>query len=127
MAYLPLRSVQVTEAAERVYDSWLADLEARLAAPDADWYRLTRDVLFELWYPGLGDYEALLRDPKTPLATRAALVVGNGMYCPVLSQPSGPPLAIARSAQPVYVASGTPTSGRRTPAMSLPSASVVGT
>jgi acetyltransferase-like isoleucine patch superfamily enzyme len=74
MAYLPLRSAQITEAAERVYDSWLADLEARLAAPDADWYRLTRDILFDLWYPGLGDYDTLLHDSKTPLATRTALL-----------------------------------------------------
>ena len=74
MAYLPLRSVQVTPAADIVYDHWLAEMEARLAEPGADWYRLTRDTLFDLWYPGLGDYESLLEDPRTPPATRAALL-----------------------------------------------------
>ena len=74
MAYLPLRSVQVTPAADIVYDHWLAEVEARLAEPGADWYRLTRDTLFDLWYPGLSDYESLLEDPRTPPATRAALL-----------------------------------------------------
>ena len=74
MAYLPLRSVQVTEVADRAYDAWLADVEARLAAPGADWYRLTRDILFDLWFPGHGDYDTLLNDRKTPPATKAALL-----------------------------------------------------
>ena len=54
MAYLPLRSVQVTEVADRANDAWLADVEAKLAAPGADWYRLTREILFDLWFPGHG-------------------------------------------------------------------------
>ena len=74
MAYLPLRSVQVTAAADHTYDRWLAEVEAKLAEPGADWYRLTREILFGLWYPGLGDYDSLLQDPRTPLATRAALL-----------------------------------------------------
>ena len=74
MAYLPLRSVQVTAAADIIYDHWLAEVEARLAEPGADWYRLTREILLDLWYPGLGDYESLLEDPQTPPATRTALL-----------------------------------------------------
>ena len=66
MAFLPLRTIQVPDASERVYADWLASIEERLAAPGADWYRLTRDILFELWYPGLSDYETLLDDPGTP-------------------------------------------------------------
>ncbi len=31
-------------------------------------------MLFEIWYPGLTDYDALVADPATPLATRAALL-----------------------------------------------------
>ncbi len=65
MAYLPLRTVTVSDAAERVYGEWLEGIEERLAAPGADWYRLTRDILFDLWYPGFGDYDTLLDDPKT--------------------------------------------------------------
>ena len=74
MAYLPLKSVTLPQASERLLDAWLEQVEARLAAPDADWHRITRDVLFEIWYPGLTDYDALVADPATPLATRAALL-----------------------------------------------------
>ncbi len=74
MAFLPLRTIQVPDASERVYADWLASVEERLAAPGADWYRLTRDILFELWYPGLSDYETLINDPGTPVAARASLL-----------------------------------------------------
>ena len=74
MAYLPLRTVTVSDAAERVYGEWLESIEERLAAPGADWYRLTRDILFDLWYPGFGDYDTLLDDPKTAPGARLALL-----------------------------------------------------
>lgn len=74
MAYLPLKSVTLPQASERVFDAWLEQLGARLGAPDADWHRLTRDVLFEIWYPGLSDYDALVSDPATPAGTRTALL-----------------------------------------------------
>jgi acetyltransferase-like isoleucine patch superfamily enzyme len=74
MAYLPLKSVPLPQASARLFDAWLEQLEASLAAPDADWHRITRDVLFEVWYPGLTDYDALVADPATPVATRAALL-----------------------------------------------------
>ena len=45
MAYLPLKSVPLPQASQRLFDSWLEELGARLAAPDADWHRITRDVL----------------------------------------------------------------------------------
>jgi acetyltransferase-like isoleucine patch superfamily enzyme len=74
MAYLPLRTVAVPQASERFYDAWLDELESRLAAPGADWYRITRDTLVSLWYPGLSDYDALVADPATPAAARAGLL-----------------------------------------------------
>jgi acetyltransferase-like isoleucine patch superfamily enzyme len=74
MAYLPLRTVTVSEGSARFFDGWLAELEARLAEPGADWYRITRDILFEIYYPGLRDYEGLIEDPETPATTRAALL-----------------------------------------------------
>lgn len=74
MAYLPLRTVALPEASERLYDAWLDQLDGRLSEPGADWHRLTREVLFELWYPGLRDYEGLVEDPATPETTRAALL-----------------------------------------------------
>jgi acetyltransferase-like isoleucine patch superfamily enzyme len=77
MAYLPLRSVSLQETAEQTFDAWLADIEARLAAPDADWYRLARDILFEIYFPGAGDYDTLLQDPATSAGTRAMLLCLN--------------------------------------------------
>ncbi|HXE56927.1 MAG TPA: acyltransferase [Gemmatimonadales bacterium] len=74
MAYLPLRSVELPADTERHYGDWLASLEDRLAAPGADWYRIARDTLLEIWFPGLRDYDALVQDPATPPATRAALL-----------------------------------------------------
>jgi acetyltransferase-like isoleucine patch superfamily enzyme len=74
MAYLPLRPVSLPQASERLFDGWLEQIGDRLAAPGADWYRITRDVLFEIWYPGLTDYEALVADPATPVGTRASLL-----------------------------------------------------
>jgi galactoside O-acetyltransferase len=74
MAYLPLRTVALPEASERFLDGWLGQIGERLAGPGADWHRITRDVLFEIWYPGLTDYDALVADPATPAGTRAALL-----------------------------------------------------
>jgi acetyltransferase-like isoleucine patch superfamily enzyme len=74
MPHLPLRTVALSDATNRVYDGWLAELEGRLGEPDADWSRLTRDILHQLYYPGSGDYEERLADPKTPPAARIALL-----------------------------------------------------
>jgi acetyltransferase-like isoleucine patch superfamily enzyme len=74
MPYLPLRSVSLPQSTEQFFDGWLAELESRLQAPEADWYRLTRDLLFQLYYPGLGDYDAAMENPKAPAATRASLL-----------------------------------------------------
>jgi acetyltransferase-like isoleucine patch superfamily enzyme len=74
MALLPLRSVRPPKAAEQFYDGWLADLEGELAAPGADWPRLTRNLLFQIYYPGVSDYDELLQDPQTPEATKVALL-----------------------------------------------------
>jgi len=74
MALLPLRAVHLSAESEKFFDRWLAEVEARLAAPNADWYRLTRDLLFEIWFPGGPDRDTLLADPATPVATRAMLL-----------------------------------------------------
>jgi acetyltransferase-like isoleucine patch superfamily enzyme len=74
MPYLPLRSVTLPPPTEQFFDGWLAELEVRLNSPEADWYRLTRDLLFQLYYPGLGDYDTAVGNPKTPMATRVALL-----------------------------------------------------
>jgi acetyltransferase-like isoleucine patch superfamily enzyme len=74
MAYLPLRAVSVPPASAQFFDAWLETVEGRLGATGADWYRVARDILFEIWYPGAGDYDKLVQDPATPASTRAALL-----------------------------------------------------
>jgi acetyltransferase-like isoleucine patch superfamily enzyme len=74
MALLPLRTVRLPKAAEQFYDGWLADLEGELAASGADWNRITRDLLFKIYYPGVSDYDELLQDPKTPDAGKITLL-----------------------------------------------------
>jgi acetyltransferase-like isoleucine patch superfamily enzyme len=74
MAYLPLRSVSLPADVSRRYDAWLEQLQGRLAESGADWNRLARDILYQLWYPGFGDYDERLADPETPETARLALL-----------------------------------------------------
>jgi acetyltransferase-like isoleucine patch superfamily enzyme len=74
MVLLPLREVRLPKATEQFYDRWLADLEGQLAEPEADWHRITREALFQIFYSGARDYEGMLQDPKTPETTRLALL-----------------------------------------------------
>ncbi len=74
MVLLPLRSVALPEATERAYDAWLEEVGGRLGEKGADWHRIARDVLYDLYYPGFGSYEQRLADPSTSPAARAALL-----------------------------------------------------
>jgi acetyltransferase-like isoleucine patch superfamily enzyme len=74
MPLLPLRTIALPDATNRVFDAWLDELGGRIAEPGADWSRLTRDVLYQLSYPGFGDYDERLADPRTPPAARIALM-----------------------------------------------------
>ena len=74
MALRPLRQVTLPDGARAANDAWLAQLDAALGAPGADWSGICRDTLFSLWYPGLPGCDALLDDPGTSAATRAALL-----------------------------------------------------
>ena len=74
MALLPLRTVELPEATAALYDQWLAELDAKLSAPGADWYRICRDTLFDIYHPGHQSYDELLADPRLPLASRASLL-----------------------------------------------------
>lgn len=74
MTLRPLRRVELLPTGQRqLRDRWLADLASALAAPGADWYRLTRDTLFDLAYPGQGSFEERIADPALPLGARLAL------------------------------------------------------
>jgi acetyltransferase-like isoleucine patch superfamily enzyme len=74
MPHLPLRTVTLPDATNRVYDAWLAEIEGRLGEPGADWSRLTREVLYQLYYPGFGDYDERVADARTSPAARMALL-----------------------------------------------------
>ena len=37
MPHLPLRTVALSDATDRVYDAWLDEIEGRLGEPGADW------------------------------------------------------------------------------------------
>ena len=74
MAFLPLKAVRLPEATGRVYDEWLAELEARLDEPGADWNRLCRDTLVALHHPDITDFEERTTDPALPLAARGAIL-----------------------------------------------------
>jgi acetyltransferase-like isoleucine patch superfamily enzyme len=74
MPHLPLRTVTLPDATSRVYDAWLAEIEGRLGEPGADWSRLTRDILYQLYYPGFGDYDERVADARTSPAARMALL-----------------------------------------------------
>jgi acetyltransferase-like isoleucine patch superfamily enzyme len=80
MPHRPLRSLAIPEPAAAVYDRWLGEIGERLDDPGCDRDRLCRDTLFAIYYPGLGDYDALLENPATPLATRAALLALDPRY-----------------------------------------------
>jgi acetyltransferase-like isoleucine patch superfamily enzyme len=74
MPLLPLRTIALPDATNRVFDAWLEEIGGRIAEPGADWARLTREVLYQLYYPGFGDYDERLVDKRTPPAARIALM-----------------------------------------------------
>lgn len=73
MPMLPLKQVELPAGHVRLRDEWLADLAASIAAPDADWYRVCRETLHALAWPGHGSYEERIADKSLPLASRIAL------------------------------------------------------
>jgi acetyltransferase-like isoleucine patch superfamily enzyme len=80
MPHRPLRRLALPDLAAGVYNAWLGELEERLADPACDRVRLCRDTLFAIYYPGLTDWDALVEDPATPPATRAALLALDPRY-----------------------------------------------
>ncbi|MDH5643374.1 MAG: acyltransferase [Gemmatimonadota bacterium] len=70
----PLRSLSPPPQASAIYDSWLGEIEERLSDPGTDRYSLCRQTLYEIFYPGFGDYSEIISDPSTPLATKSALL-----------------------------------------------------
>ncbi|HEY4319896.1 MAG TPA: acyltransferase [Gemmatimonadales bacterium] len=73
MTMLPLRAVELPDQARALRDEWLADLDGRLRAADADWNVIVRDTLFELAHPAHGSWSEHADQRALPLASRAAL------------------------------------------------------
>jgi acetyltransferase-like isoleucine patch superfamily enzyme len=74
MVLRPLRQLRLPDVSANLHAEWLRQLEVDLDTPGADWYRICRDTLFQLWYPGHRDYDGLLGDPLTPAPAKAALL-----------------------------------------------------
>ena len=74
MALLPLRSLPRDEAGDRVAAAWLEAVDGRLAEDGADWYRVARDILVELFAPDVTDYDERVADPAVSPGRRAMLM-----------------------------------------------------
>jgi acetyltransferase-like isoleucine patch superfamily enzyme len=70
MAFLPLRTVPIPQATIDAYDTWIDDLDRAIADPATDRSELCRQVLTEIYYPGLAGRAV----DSLPLATRIALL-----------------------------------------------------
>ncbi len=74
MVQRPLRRLSLPEATGQVFDSWLDEIEERLADQNCDRNLLCRDVLFDIYYGNQASYEERLDDPGASLGARAALL-----------------------------------------------------
>jgi galactoside O-acetyltransferase len=74
MVLRPLKQLSLPTTSGKVFDEWLGNIEERLSDPSCDRYRLCRDVLCEVYYPSLGDYDEILNDPATSVGAKAALL-----------------------------------------------------
>jgi acetyltransferase-like isoleucine patch superfamily enzyme len=74
LALLPLKKFELNETARRANEAWLTGFQQALDAPGADWYRVCRDTLYELWYPDGAGYEAAIASPKLKTGSRATLM-----------------------------------------------------
>lgn len=74
MPRLPLRQVRADSAMRSAGDRWLANLDAALSAPQADWNAIARDTLHQLTWPGQGSWQERLAEPTLSDGARLALL-----------------------------------------------------
>ncbi len=74
MPIWPLRRVERPEAMRTLSDEWLADLDGALRTPGAEWATVVRETLFQLAYPGQGNWAERADDATLPAASRLALL-----------------------------------------------------
>lgn len=81
MVLRPLRKLSLPATAGRANDEWLERLDTALGAPGADWYRVCRDTLYDIWYPGAAEsYDELVTRSSLRSASRAALLALDPRY-----------------------------------------------
>jgi len=68
MAFLPLRDVAPPSATLALYDDWLRMIEARLADAATDRNELCREILTDLYYPGLAGADPATLRPTARIA-----------------------------------------------------------
>jgi acetyltransferase-like isoleucine patch superfamily enzyme len=68
MAFLPLRSVPLPADTRARYDAWLGWIEEQLADPDCDRNALCRDILTDLYFPGLAGQDPAALPPTARIA-----------------------------------------------------------
>jgi acetyltransferase-like isoleucine patch superfamily enzyme len=68
MAFLPLRSVDLSEATRAAYDGWLEGIAAELDNPATDRNELCRRILTEIYYPQYAGVDVSTLPPSTRIA-----------------------------------------------------------
>jgi acetyltransferase-like isoleucine patch superfamily enzyme len=74
MPHLPLRAIPLPDAAEKLHSAWIGELDERLGESGADWNRLARDLLVQLYFPDVTDFDERVSDPAVPVMAREALL-----------------------------------------------------
>lgn len=73
MVHRPLRPLEPSREAVRLYDAWLAEIAGRLEEPDRNRNELCYGILRDLYFPGLPPEEARPENEDLPAATRVSL------------------------------------------------------
>lgn len=68
MPLRPLREVPLPKTISAKAQQWLDDIEQRLSLPDCDRNALCRDVLADIFFPGMGGYDKLLARTEDSLS-----------------------------------------------------------
>jgi acetyltransferase-like isoleucine patch superfamily enzyme len=75
MVHRPLQQVALPRATQASNDAWLAELDAALSAPQANWAVVCAETLLRLWHPAeTRAYRELLEDSRLSAAGRTQLL-----------------------------------------------------
>lgn len=74
MVVRPLRNLTIGDSAASAAEQWLEALETQLRDPGCDRYRLCRETLYQIYYPGRGSYDEAVADSALSPAARSSLL-----------------------------------------------------